>query len=98
MSQVCEHGASTDWWWAMMTGGGKHVAGWAGPVSTCRCCGAEFGFLESGNYGGGHSWGERWEPRDLCQKCGGRLVEWGEKPPSPASGIAEMERRAEGTP
>ena len=75
-SHECEHGASSTWWWdlaiAMAQGG---PAGWSGPLDKCGCCGAEYGYIDSANYGAGGLHGRSWT-KGKCGKCGGHYVEF----------------------
>lgn len=70
---VCPHGVKTGWW-------GKQTQSWMGPLSRCECCGSTFGYIDSGNMSGKHSWGSYWFPKLRCSKCGGYYKEYGEKP------------------
>lgn len=62
----CPHGKTSNWWWDLFTLGD----GWAGGLSTCSCCGAEFGYLDSGSWSAKGSHTETWT-KDLCSECGG---------------------------
>lgn len=67
--RVCVHGKTNHWWWDTCKGG------WAGGISTCKCCGASFGYLDSAAYSQNQSSGTTTD-KDLCSACGGKVRTW----------------------
>ena len=71
---ACKHGATDNWFWETSA---KY--GWCGGLSTCECCHAEFGYIDSATYGTHYSKVESWT-KNLCQKCEGHyeVIETGD--------------------
>lgn len=74
-SRTCEHGATPDWWWKLLAGPSGGIGAWAGPITVCACCGADFGYIDSGSIGPNGSHGKSWT-KGLCSRCGGHYVEY----------------------
>lgn len=47
---------------------------WAAPISRCRCCLGDFGYIDRAQFGSHRVVTDTWTPKDLCGQCGGRYV------------------------
>lgn len=79
---VCEHGKNPGWW--IETYGTDGQLMWNGPLSTCECCGAVFGYVNASSMTSSgkstYHWGRVWTPIDRCPGCGGKYKEYGVAP------------------